>query len=216
MDDLERWLRRVCETADGPYLRPFGPNPRWREARVFVVGTNPSTPMRDEFASFDAYWLALTVHTAEFDRVYRSLNTGGMTETTRNTRRLVDAVGSLGFLMTNAAPYPARKPGLIPDPAGMAEIGFQIVDRLIRAIHPRAIVFHGTPSIGLGRRLTGQPLARSVPVSDQHWILRIPGADEVCTVFAIPHLCGAGAPRGYSFDQVFTTLPELLRSLIAA
>lgn len=56
----EAFLRRVAETASGPYLRPFTPDAGWRNAPVLVVGTNPATPLRDEMPSFDMYCHALT------------------------------------------------------------------------------------------------------------------------------------------------------------
>ncbi len=68
-DDFEVRLRELCNTAMGPYLRPFAPNTEWRSAQVFVVGTNPATPLRDEFASFDTYWHGLTVDPSVFDEV---------------------------------------------------------------------------------------------------------------------------------------------------
>jgi len=67
--DVEDRLREICHTDAGPYLRPFAPNPEWRTAQVFVVGTNPATPLRDEFESFDAYWRGLTVDPSIFERV---------------------------------------------------------------------------------------------------------------------------------------------------
>jgi hypothetical protein len=215
MDELDDWLRGVCQTPEGePYLRPFGPNAKWRDAQVFLVGTNPSTPIRHEFGSFDDYWRALTENTDEFDRVYRSLNTGGMTETTKNTRRIVEAAGQINFLMTNAYPYPARKPKQIPRRQAMERLGNDIVTRLLHRIRPSAVVFHGNPAIQLGWRVTARLLDRTVPVSDQRWSFTIPETDQQCSAYAIPHLCGAGAPKGYCFDGVFGTLPLLLRDRV--
>src|SRR5437762_2752650 len=51
--DFEAQLKEWCATASGPYRRPFAPNPQWATAQVVIVGANPATPLRMEFASFE-------------------------------------------------------------------------------------------------------------------------------------------------------------------
>jgi hypothetical protein len=68
--DAEEWLRSVCHTPDGPYLRPFASNPRWRTAKVFLVGCNPATSIARAQVTFDDYWDGLTVHPEAFEKLY--------------------------------------------------------------------------------------------------------------------------------------------------
>ena len=74
MHDI-RWLRSLCNTNEGPFLRPFAPNAQWNSASVIVVGTNPATPLREKFADFDNYSTALTRYPARFEKIYSSKHT---------------------------------------------------------------------------------------------------------------------------------------------
>ncbi len=114
MQPDENWLRATCNTATGPFLRPFAPNPEWHESSVFVVGTNPATPLRDEFLSFDDYWRSLTQSPDDFQRVYGLKHKAGQSKTTKRVAALLNYLSPLDILVTNVYAYPAPKPELIP------------------------------------------------------------------------------------------------------
>jgi hypothetical protein len=119
--DAECILHKLAYTTSGPYLRPFTRNASWRTARVFIVGTNPATPLRDEFDSFEAYWLALSCNPSDFEKVYLSQRTGKPSKTTMRIKRFESHLADVGVLRTNSwqiglpclpAPPPSR-----PQPA---------------------------------------------------------------------------------------------------
>lgn len=144
--DFERQLKEWCETAHGPYRRPFSPNPAWRQARVFIIGTNPATPLRNEFASFDDYWNALTVDPTKFDAHYSAQHHGETSKSTKWTRRLIELLQPLNCLVTNACWYPVEKEKNVPPSEW--EFAESSLKKLIAFIRPNAIVCHGSVAEG--------------------------------------------------------------------
>ncbi len=139
MDYIER-LRTDSKTGAGPYLRPFAPNPRWRSAKVFIIGENPATPLRDEFDSFDEYWAGLTVEPELFHRVYQGFHSGGSSKTTHWTRSLVQSVAPLNVLVTNVSWYPA---GRFKDIPTAEQERSDRLQGLIAHCRPKVLFAHG-------------------------------------------------------------------------
>ncbi len=112
-----QYLREICNTPEGPYLRPFAPNPKWAEARIFIVGTNPATPLRKEFESFEAYWHSLAHDPEAFERIYKQQHSSRISKTSKTTgraRQFQNQLTPINILTTNAMIYPAKKPKYIP------------------------------------------------------------------------------------------------------
>lgn len=192
----ERSLRELCNTSDGPYLRPFAANARWRQSRVFLVGTNPATPLRDEFSCFDEYWNALTVDVSRFEEPYAAKHRGGVSRSTRRARKLLQQLRPLDVLVTNAMIYPASCPGDIPDKSRQRRIGLKCFDFLVRLCNPKVILFYGSKATRLGSMYFGVNLNPYLRLSDQ--ITKARGI----SLFAFPHFSGQGVPKGYRVSEM--------------
>jgi hypothetical protein len=60
-----------------------------------IIGTNPATPLRDEFRSFDEYWNSLTVDPAAFDKYYSAQHKDGASKSTKWTKRQIELLQPL-------------------------------------------------------------------------------------------------------------------------
>jgi hypothetical protein len=210
--ELEQWLRRVCNTEIGPYLRPFAPNAAWRNADVFVVGTNPATPLRDEFDTFDSYWNALTRDTAEFQLVYASKHSAGASKTSQRASRLAAHLSPLNVLRTNAFAYPAPRARGIPDKPLQQVLGQQIFEALVRICRPKVIFFHGNPALHLAARTFAVSLDRYVPLSAQNTVVRTLDRDGEIRLFGYPHFSGMGV-KGFEVGRMDEDLASLAQTL---
>ena len=192
-DQLKSW----CETPSGPYRRPFRPNATWQTAQVFVIGTNPATPLRDEFASFDEYWKSLTFCPEIFERHYSAKHGGSTSKTARWTNELLCRLRPLNCLLTNVSWYPASKPSEVPK----AEWAFGrcALRALIGYCRPRVLFCHGKPAETFAREL-GASVHRYAPAASQGFL------PDGTLVFAFHHLSGQGLPRGARFEPA-TELP---------
>lgn len=179
--DTETWLREVSNTSDGPYLRPFAANAAWKSARVFIVGTNPATPLRKEFGSFDNYWYALTHDERRFLEVYRQSRSKGDSRTTLRVRELQTYLHPVNSLVTNVYPYPASGSGRIPNPTYHRLLGRQIFVRLMADLKPCALLLHGQPACKL-----------------LEWYHQAHGPAPNLLVKRFPHFSGQRAPAGYT------------------
>jgi hypothetical protein len=193
----EEWLKDICNTASGPYLRPFAPNRKWREAEVFIVGKCPATPLRDEFESFDAFWESLTRLPDDFYRVYRKKHKGGESNTTGRINLLKGLLHPLSVLVTNATPYPAC--GRLT--AWERQIGQIVFEQLVLTARPRAYLFHGGPALGLANDFFRLDLSWSVTPSVESVRVRNPGARKDSFVFKCVHLSGQRRPAGFTDDD---------------
>lgn len=215
--ELEDWLRGLCNTVNGPYLRPFAPNSNWQQARVFIVGTNPATPLRDEFASFDHYWTALTWDTAAFDAVYLPKRGGKASLTSARAARFEAALGDLGVLRTNACALPSARWKDLPRATRQQSLdqGRTVLDALIRICAPRAIVCHGKQAIEAVSSLFSLSLDPYEPLAKQHNVASLGGARHSTHVFAYPHFSGVGVRKGFAVSQMDNDLAELAKRIIA-
>lgn len=210
MDNHEQWLRLICNTDSGPYLRPFAPNSHWRTADVFIVGTNPATPLRPEFSSFDEYWHGLTVDKAVFEAKYRAKrgDKKKSTKTTERASKFIENLRPLNILTTNAIAYPIEKADKIPDKKHQKTLGRDIFDRLVQLCRPKAILFHGQPAIELGKDYFQLELNRDIPILEQNTTAIPIGLSNPIKLFAYPHFSGLGA-KGFKVSGMDVDLSHL-------
>jgi hypothetical protein len=215
----ERWLKQVCSTPAGPYLRPFQPNPEWRAARVFLVGTNPATPLREEFTSFEQYWEGLTAVPELFISRYRAKHAAGESKTSARARRFLDQLKPINCLITNAFVYPARRPGEIPDKRRQRQLGFEVFDYLVRLVRPVAALFHGSEALQLAQTYFRIELDPYVPLARQAVARTISETGHPVRLYAYPHFSGQGVRSGFRvglMDQELADLASTLRRQLEA
>jgi hypothetical protein len=209
----ETWLRETCITAEGPYLRPFQPNPQWRTARVFLVGTNPATPLREEFSSFDEYWQSLTVNPEAFYERYRTKHAKGESKTTGRARLFLEQLKPINYLVTNAFAYPARRASEIPGKRMQQQIGIAIFDRLVRLIQPAAALFHGAEALQLAQVYFRTSLDPYASLAGQDVVAPIPGTDSEVRLYSYPHFSGQGVRAGFRVGLMDQELSQLANKL---
>lgn len=202
-DDVEAWLRSVANTLAGPFLRPFTPDTNWRRARVFVVGTNPATPLRDEFGSFDAYWHALTQDPAAFHAAYQARRGGPSTRTAGRVERFAAPLAGIGVLRANAACLPAPRWRKLPAAVRREQlaIGREVLRALIETCRPAAILCHGAVGVTAVSGLFGTILDPRVPLDRQDARAALTSGAMPVRLFAYPHLSGMGA-RGFRVGRM--------------
>lgn len=213
---FEAWLRKACQTADGPYLRPFAPNPYWKSARVFVVGTNPATPLRKEFASFEKYWEALTLDKAAFEAVYLSKREGKASKTSIRAARFEQALDPLPVLRTNACALPSIRWGDLPTSTQHRYLaqGKDVLHALVEICRPSAIVCHGKAATDVISSLFSVPLDPYAPLTEQNHVGRLSGLSLETKLFAYPHFSGIGVRKGFSVSAMDEELASLARHLV--
>lgn len=202
----DRYLREICNTPDGPYLRPFRPNPKWAEARIFIVGTNPATPLREEFESFEAYWHSLTQDPEAFNRIYRQQHRSGESKTTKRAQRFQTQLTSVNVLTTNAMIYPAKRPNYIPRKREQRNIGTCCFQFLFNVCKPSSALFHGAKAIRLANESFGVKLDPYQSIECQDTVIHDP---STCHLFAFPHFSGVGVQKGYKVSEMDTELDHL-------
>lgn len=215
MDAAEALLRQCAHTASGPYLRPFTPDADWRGARVFVVGTNPATPLRDEFASFDAYWEALTGDPIAFRAVYAARRGGKPSKTSARIELFERSLGDIVMLRTNACALPSRRWSDLLAGVRREQLaqGQQILRTLIDICAPVAILAHGKEGIGAVSTLFATTLDPYAPLHDQSVRAALtPGAAPV-QLYAYPHLSGIGVRKGFAVSRMNDELGALGRHI---
>lgn len=215
VDQIEHWLKQLCHTASGPYLRPFAPNPNWKQARVFIVGTNPATPLRDEFSSFSHYWDALTCDKAAFDAIYLPKRDGKASRTSERATRFEQALGKLSVLRTNACALPSGRWGDLPGATRrqFLEQGREVLDALVKICRPRVILCHGKPAVEVVSSLTSTSLDPYEPLAKQNNVVTLAHSSLKARVFAYPHLSGIGVKKGFAVSKMDDDLMELAQRL---
>lgn len=213
----EAFLRSVAQTASGPYLRPFTPDAAWRDARVLVVGTNPATPLREEFASFDAYWDALTRDPAAFEAVYRAHRSGKNSKTTARFARFAKPLRDAGVLRTNACALPSKcwSDLRAAEKRVQLESGLLILRALVAICRPAVILAHGKEGVQAVSRLAGVRLDPYTPLLRQDTRATFPGMAPV-DLFAYPHLSGVGVRKGFVVGRMDAELEALGEPLAAS
>ena len=209
----EQWLRAICNTSAGPFLRPFAPNTEWQDAPVFVVGTNPATPLRDEFRSFDDYWRALTQVPDEFRRVYGLKHKAGQSKTTKRVSALLNYLLPLNVLVTNIYAYPAPKPELIPNRKEQERIGEQIFSCLLNICKPQALFFHGSVAVNFAQRYFHANLDPYAPPATQLTAITLSGADTSTWIYAYVHMSGLGVRSGFRVSEMDSHLQQFARQI---
>ncbi|MXZ70852.1 MAG: hypothetical protein F4Z04_05005 [Acidobacteria bacterium] len=199
-------LRELCNTPEGPYLRPFAPNPKWAEARIFIVGTNPATPLRREFDSFDEYWDSLTRNPESFYRHYSEKHDSGQSRTTARRRRFEEKLKPINVLVTNAMIYPAPRKKRIPNKAEQRRIGIRCFQLLFGVCRPSSVLFHGADATRLAEEAFGGTLNPYLPIDRQDTVV---GDPAPCHLFAFPHFSGVGVQPGYKVSEMDEELARL-------
>ena len=195
---------------EGPYLRPFTPNPKWTEARIFIVGTNPATPLREEFGSFEEYWHSLTQAPEAFEQIYKQQHSSGQSKSTARARRFQDQLEPINVLTTNAMIYPAKKQKDIPNRAERRKIGACCFRYLLDVCKPSSVLFHGSEAVRLADESLGAKLNRHQPIECQDTVVHNPSH---CHLFAFPHFSGQGVQSGYKVSEMDTELARLAARL---
>jgi hypothetical protein len=213
--EAEAILRQLAHTASGPYLRPFTPTASWRNAHVFIVGTNPATPLRDEFESFETYWHALTSDPAVFEAVYLSRRTGKSSKTTTRIKRFEAALAHIGVLRTNACALPSGRWSELPRAVRRAQLedGLRILRALLGICKPAAILAHGKEGVRAVSTLFGAPLDPYVPLLSQSVHASLTPNMAPVRLFAYPHLSGIGVEKGFAVGRMGDELEALGRQL---
>lgn len=216
--EFEALVRRLSNTKSGPYLRPFTPHAMWRQARVFIVGTNPATPLRDEFASFDEYWEALTNDPAGFNAVYRAQRKGKPSVTTRRINRFTAPLADVGVLRANACALPSHRWSELPGAVRreQLQIGQQILRALVEICQPAAILCHGKEGVQAVSTLFATPLDPYVPLDKQAIRAALAPNAVPVQLFAYPHLCGVGVKKGFAVSRMEDEVEALGRRLAAS
>ena len=198
MDIDDQYLRELCNTLqDHPYLRPFRPNPKWFEARIFIVEQNPATPLRCEFESFDEYWHSLTRDPEAFDRRYREKHSSGQSKSTDRARQIQDWLHPVNVLITNAIIYPTRPGEKIPNKPKQKRIGKRCFEYLLNVCKPYSVLFCGAKAVELASKSLGVELDRYQAIECQGTVIHDPCR---CHLFAYHHLTGQGLRRGSTFN----------------
>lgn len=202
MADLETWLRKICCTASGPYLRPFTANPSWRRAEIFIIGSRPATPLRDEFNNFEDYWGALTLRPDRFDEMYSRAQNSGESKSTGNRRILTDLLEGVAVLITNVCWVPVQ--GTKKLSRHEINIGQERLKQLYRHIRPKIIFAYGEPAINASSDLFGHAPDPYQSPKEQGQSRRKP------LVLSYRHLSGMGGKKGRPF-QPNIDLPEFAK-----
>jgi uracil-DNA glycosylase len=197
--DLEARLKEWCETASGPYLRPFAPNPNWRDAEVMIIGENPATPLRDEYSSVDEYWDSLTANPEIFEKHYSAQHRGAMSKSTKRMRELIDHLQPLNCLISNVCWFPVQKSKDIPPIERRASLGY--LYQLICFVQPKVIFCHGSIAEEFAREVLGVKTDRYAHPDKQASVV------GGMMVLAYHHLSGQGLRPGARMD-IESELPQ--------
>lgn len=206
--DIEARLRIICNQPGERWLRPFRPNPRWKTAEVFVIGSNPATPLDSQFPSFDAYWDALTRDPGAFDRAYRAAHKGGASVTGARLGMLLRHLRGINVLVTNAAAWPVGHNGRVP--SEQWKTGEEIFRLLFSQARPRVVLTHGKHARTMIQRVLDVSLDPTVDPRMQNT------RAQDCLLLCAPHFSGAGLPRGtrYSVVEAVPVFAERIRSAL--
>jgi hypothetical protein len=193
LEVAELEIKGKCFTPAGPYLLPFSPNPRWREASVFIVGLNPISPLREEFTSYDHYWDSLVKFPEHYWGAYASkYGRNGITRsrTSIRIREFCERLHPINVLVTNVFAYPSTDPKLIPLPYRKEPTTERILTKLILACQPKVLFFHGREARLYVKEFFGVDLNPYLPPAAQAYQGWIPGAAEPSHLFGYHHFVG--------------------------
>jgi hypothetical protein len=193
LEQSEQWLKRKCYQPHGTYLRPFAPNPAWKNASVFIVGLNPSTPFREEFESYEQYWDSLTRYPEHYYSAYYhryQCREEQKSRTAKTISSLIELLKPLNVLVTNVYAYPTPNPKLIPKDIRQEEVEKRILVRLITICKPKVLLFHGREARTFADKYFKVKLDPYVEPSKQSTHVYIPNTNSSAWLFAYHHFIG--------------------------
>jgi hypothetical protein len=160
---------------------------------VFIIGLNPVSPIREEFASFDHYWRAVTESPAEFEAACLTKYKCAESERSRTSRRIEEfckLLYPINVLVTNIIAYPATNPKLIPAQYKREPASERILSHLIQICKPQVLIFHGREARSFASALFKVDLDPYLPPRQQNYWVTISEAAGLSAVFAYHHLVG--------------------------
>jgi hypothetical protein len=186
---LEKQLKRICNSISGPYLRPFAPNRDWQNATCIIVGENPATALRDEFATFEDYWRGLTVDPDVFNRKYAAVRNGRSSKTSQGVAGLTQLLAPANCLVTNICWYPAKT--YRKAPLHERKLGKERLTKLIEFCKPKVLFFHGAKSSAFAEMYYGITLDRARSPLEQN--VQVDGTQ----IFAYHHFSRRGQSQAH-------------------
>ncbi len=198
LEQTEKWLKQKCNSNEGPYLRPFAPNTKWHEAKVFIVGLNPATPFRNEFSSFEHYWEALTRYPERYMEIYRDKYKKDEGERSRTSNRIAEMVALLSphnVLVTNIYAYPAANPKMIPKSVTVEPLAERVLVRLLSICQPKVLLFHGREARLFANKYFKVELNPYIDPTKQRTSSTLPGVNSECWLFSYHHFVGRVNPK---------------------
>ncbi|MBC8738571.1 hypothetical protein F6X40_17575 [Paraburkholderia sp. UCT31] len=203
---FEEELKAYCHSETGPYLRPFTGNRNWKTASVFIIGTNPATPLRDEFEDFESYWEGLTGNTEQFRKTYAAKHSGQESKTSGNVRLLKSLIGEEHCLVTNRCWHPTASVRELSSRQKTQHETF--LRRLIEFCRPKVLFVHGQDGgIAFVERTYEISLDRFEPPAVQNTVV------DGTLLLAYPHLSGKYVPRAnFQPDTHFPIFADRIRA----
>jgi len=157
-----------------------------------VVGTNPATPMRDQFNSFEQYWQSLTTRPELFYERYRAVHKGKSSKSTGKANILLELLKPLNVLVTNIVWYPVKRKKDIPKEEW--EYGENALHALYNHVRPKAVFCHGADAQKFAESLSSGA-DRYQPASKQ-----VEDTGSGVLVLTYHHFSGQGLKKGTKFQ----------------
>lgn len=148
-------FRELCKPpiSDKAYYHPFLCDGNWDEARTFLIGINPATPITKDDISFDEY--INSFYNGTFYDIYNN-NRKNSCKTKQSRTRLginsfvnfLNDVTKKPVIETNVIPYPtANIEDLYKEPDEVINRGKEIFLELLQAFKPQLLIFHGKTAL---------------------------------------------------------------------
>lgn len=185
---------------------------------MFLVGTNPATPIDRDCMAFEDYWDGLTKNPDAFEANYRdALSSSRRSTTTTERRRAFERALGINCLVTNVSAYPATRPKCIPaQHKGPNGTGYEILSALFQIAQPRAVLFHGADAAKFAKTkfrkeldIHADPYSQDVTVIPWY-------SNRPVHLFASVHLSGARRFGPQEMDQRMRAFAERIRAAFLA
>lgn len=160
---------------------------------MFIVGLNPSTPLRDEVESYEHYWSALTRQPELFYQAYFNKHQQREEQKSRTARMILEVTAllkPLNVLITNIYAYPTPNPEGIPKAIRQEAESESILIRLITSCKPQVLLFHGREARAFAEKFFNVKLDPYVEPTKQLMRASIPNTDAPVWLFAYHHFVG--------------------------
>ena len=158
---------------------------------MIIIGTNPATPMRDQFDSFEQYWNGLTKTPELFDSKYKKEHNGKTSKSTKNANQLLSQLEPFNVLVTNVVWYPVQRKKLIPKQEWA--YGEHALADLILHIKPKVIFCHGADAESFIKKYYGF-VDRYQSAVKQNVVI------DGILILAYHHFSGQGLRKGSNFQ----------------